>query len=118
MKYYQNPANQMVYGYDETNELQTDLISQAISKNWVEVTDVFPVAPTNDQLIADCKAKAQGLLSETDWSEIPSVSDIAHTPHLVNTQDFIAYRVELRILAVNPVVNPTWPTPPIALWSK
>ena len=63
-----------------------------------------------------CKKEAKRLLADTDWSEIPSVADPANTPHLVNQADFIAYRIALRLLAVNPVVSPSFPPVPVAKW--
>jgi exo-beta-1,3-glucanase (GH17 family) len=68
------------------------------------------------QKISDCKSQAQSLLQNTDWSEIPSVTNTANTPHLINSSDFVAYRNALRVLAINPVVNPTWPTKPTEQW--
>lgn len=84
--------------------------------------------PTKEQINAEfarletqapldaCKVQAKKLLIETDWTEVPSVSDPANTPHLVNQADFIAYRIALRLLAVNPVVNPSFPPVPVAKW--
>lgn len=118
MKYYQNPITQQVYGYDETNPAQEALIQDVIAKGWKNVTNSWPPKPTDDKLIAECKFKAQGLLAETDWSEIPSVVDPTHTPHLANASDFVAYRVLIRSLVVNPVINPVWPTTPTAVWSN
>jgi len=67
--------------------------------------------------IADCKSQAQSLLSATDWTEINSVINTQNNPHLINSADFIIYRNALRLLAVNPVVNPVWPTLPKEQWS-
>lgn len=77
-----------------------------------------PPAPTPDQLIDQCKTQAKQFLQETDWSEIPSVSDVLSVPHLLNTAEFIEYRIMIRNYVVNPIVDPTWPTKPIAQWSQ
>jgi hypothetical protein len=69
------------------------------------------------QQLAACKSQAQSLLSATDWSEIPSVTNTANTPHLTNAADFVTYRNAVRALAVNPVVNPTFPTQPTEAWA-
>jgi len=74
------------------------------------------VQPTEDDLKANCKEKAQSLLKQTDWTEIPSVINTANTPHLVNYDEFVIYRNFIRILAVNPITNPTWPTIPTEQW--
>lgn len=68
-------------------------------------------------LIENCKSKAQSLLASTDWTEIPSVTNTANTPHLVNASDFVVYRNAVRELSVNPVANPTWPTKPTEAWA-
>jgi hypothetical protein len=73
--------------------------------------------PTEEQLKLKCKLEAQSLLKATDWTEIPSVTNTANTPHLINSDEFVAYRNFIRILAVNPIANPTWPNIPTEQWS-
>lgn len=64
------------------------------------------------------KATATSLLAATDWSEIPSVTDPANNPHLLNGADFVAYRNQLRVIAVNPPITPvTFPPEPVEQWS-
>lgn len=78
-----------------------------------------PPAPTPEEIQAQNKAKAQQLLSSTDWVEIPSVTDPANNPHLTNQADFLAYRSQVRAIAVNPPTTPVdpWPTLPSEQWS-
>lgn len=65
------------------------------------------------------KAQAEQLLKDTDWVEIPSVSDTANNPHLVNYVEFIAYRLELRAIAVNPPIEiADFPEKPAESWSS
>ena len=64
-----------------------------------------------------CKQQASSLLYATDWTTIPDVVNTSNNPYLTNQAEFIAYRNEVRKLAVNPVVNPTFPTVPTAQWS-
>lgn len=82
---------------------------------WTYVDGQFiaptPPAPTPEQLIAQCKATAMGLLSATDWTQA------ADCP-LVNKAEFTAYRATVRALAINPVANPVWPTQPNKQWSS
>lgn len=67
----------------------------------------------------DCKQTAQQILYKTDWTTIADVGNpSASNPYLMNQGEFIAYRSQIRALAVNPVVNPVWPTPPIEQWSS
>lgn len=65
------------------------------------------------------KLKAISLLRKTDWVNQPDVQDSNITPHLLNAQEFIAYRIEIRKIAINPVEgNLNWPTLPSAQWSN
>lgn len=75
-------------------------------------------APTPEELISQCKATAQGILSATDWTSIPDVADPAKAnPYLINQSEFISYRSTIRNYAVNPVIDPVWPTAPTEQWS-
>lgn len=66
-----------------------------------------------------CKAQAKQILYETDWTTIPDVANpSASNPYLMNQGAFIAYRSQIRALAVNPVANPVWPTQPTEQWSN
>jgi len=109
VKYFKNPEDSQVYGYDNT---QGDLIAEAISKGWQDVSDSWPPPP---DFLSLCKRKAKQLLSESDWSVLSDVT--IGTPALTNQADFIAYRTQIRELAVNPVANPIWPTEPTPIWS-
>jgi hypothetical protein len=66
-----------------------------------------------------CKAQASAILTATDWTSIADVGnpDMAN-PYLVNQAEFIAYRSTVRGYAVNPVVDPVWPTEPTEQWSS
>ena len=74
-------------------------------------------APT--PLSADVnKAEAVRLLAATDWVNQPDVYDPANTPHLTNRDAFVAYRSQIRAIAINPVDgNLDWPTEPVAVWT-
>lgn len=66
-----------------------------------------------------CKDTAKQLLQTTDWTSIADVADPAKSnPYLVNQAEFIAYRSTIRNYAVNPVVDPVWPTLPTEQWSS
>lgn len=79
-----------------------------------------PPTPTPEEIQAENKSEAQSLLTATDWTEIPSVTDTANNPHLTNQADFIAYRNAVRGIAVNPPTTPVdpWPTVPTEKWSS
>jgi hypothetical protein len=64
----------------------------------------------------DCKSQASALLYATDWTTIPDVADSANNPYLTNQAEFIAWRSQIRELAVNPVIDPVFPTQPTPVW--
>jgi hypothetical protein len=100
--------------------------SGSATYGWIYVDGQFvakeaPYVPVDPNIAinqAANKKQAMELLNATDWTEVPSVTDTAHTPHLTNGADFIAYRVALRGIAVNPPSTPaTFPTKPTEAWS-
>jgi hypothetical protein len=78
----------------------------------------IPYAPVNTA--AQNKTKASQLLSDTDWTSIPDVANSAvSNPYLMNQSEFLAYRSQLRAIAVNPTAgNLSWPTKPTEQWSS
>lgn len=72
----------------------------------------------DDQKKAANKAQASQLLAATDWTAMSAVADPAvSNPHLTNQVDFFAYRSALRAIAVNPTVDPVWPSKPAEQWA-
>ena len=72
----------------------------------------------DDQRKASNKKQATDQLNATDWTSIPSVADPAQSnPYLANQNAFLAYRNQLRQIALNPpiVVDP-WPVEPKEVW--
>ena len=66
-----------------------------------------------------CKQQATLLLQATDWTSIADVGDPTKAnPYLINQAEFIAYRSTVRGYAVNPVVDPVFPTAPTEQWSS
>jgi hypothetical protein len=63
-----------------------------------------------------CKEEASALLYATDWTTIPDVADIANSPYLTNQAEFIAWRSQVRALAVNPIIDPVFPPTPEPVW--
>jgi hypothetical protein len=66
-----------------------------------------------------CTDQAKVILTATDWT---SISDVGNSqmsnPYLLNQSEFIAYRSQVRALAVNPVADPVWPVMPTEQWSS
>ena len=98
--------------------------SNVAAPGWTYVDGIFinpyvPPAPTPEQLIALCKQTATGILQSTDWTSIADVGDPTKAnPYLVNQAAFISYRSTVRNLAVNPVIDPVFPTAPTEQWSS
>jgi hypothetical protein len=77
--------------------------------------------PSTQKTIAkqNCKKQAQELLYETDWTTIADVANPQlSNPYLVNQSEFVSYRNIVRNYAINPVVDPVWPTMPTEQWSS
>lgn len=95
---------------------------QAVLDSWAQVDYTHknppppppPPTPTAEQN----KYYAAALLTETDWTQIPSVGDPAQSaPYLSNVAEFAAYRNAVREVAVNPVAGfIDWPTKPASVW--
>lgn len=92
-----------------------DWTQNALAAWEVANTPKPPEPPTAEQN----KATASSLLYQTDWTTIPDVSDPARSnPYLTNADEFIAYRNQVRAIAINPVAGEiAWPSVPQAKWS-
>lgn len=88
---------------------------QVVPLDWTLV-DAKAQELQDEAKIADCKKQASELLYETDWTTIPDVADPANSPYLTNQAEFIAWRSEIRKLAINPIVDPVFPPTPQATW--
>lgn len=97
---------------------------------WVECTDTCKIGmfykngeffeyvppPPN---AAQNKSHAIYLLTSTDWVTFPDVINTSITPHLLNQDEFIEYRRQLRIISLDPVDgNLVWPIKPDEKWAK
>lgn len=72
-----------------------------------------PPVPTAD----DNYRLALNKLVSTDWATIPDVANQINNPYLANQDQFIAYRNEIRKIAVYPVAgNIVWAIQPIEDW--
>lgn len=97
--------------------------SDVAGPGWTYVDGVFVAppqpTPTPEELIAKCKQTATAILNATDWTSIVDVGNPQMSnPYLVNQAAFISYRSTIRNYAVNPVVDPVWPTQPTEQWSN
>jgi hypothetical protein len=81
---------------------------------------VPPPPPPTEPTAGQNKQKAISLLEETDWTASEDVGNpqVAN-PYLVNQAEFLAYRSQLREIAINPVAgNLNWPVKPTEQWSS
>lgn len=104
------PDNQAITNMDQF---------QLVLDSWTAINDAHvnpppPAPPT----AAQNQQVARALLSETDWTQLPSTSDPAQSnPYLTNADAFASYRSIIRETALNPVAgNINWPTAPTPAW--
>ena len=109
-----DPASQ----YVETANLPT-----LIDGVWVQTKTVVDMTPVqiearDNRLKIENKNKAAQLLQQTDWTVMSDVADpLQSNPYLTNQAEFVAYRNQLRGIAVNPTVTAVFPTMPNEVWS-
>lgn len=87
---------------------------------WV-VVDLDPeqVAYNEDQARSINKQQAETMLQQTDWTATVDINNPQYSdPYLVNQDEFLAYRSDVRKIAVNPPVTvDVWPLKPDEVWS-
>jgi hypothetical protein len=122
MKYYKSPNNK-IYVYESDGSQDSYIPSDYVQITKEEADNLIQQNMENqynnlpvEEKKAICKTQASRLLYETDWTTIPDVVDPANTPYLKNQAEFIAWRSQIRALAVNPVADPVFPTKPKAVW--
>ena len=118
IEYESDPGNPPPGFEDGIIAVQSDVAGPGWTYESGQFVEPPMPAPTPKELLDRCKQKAQALLYQTDWSEIPSVNNTSNTPHLLNQQDFLDFRNAVRALVVEPVETPTFPAIPTAQWSK
>jgi hypothetical protein len=75
-----------------------------------------PVPPPTQE---ENQLRALSRLQNTDWVEIPSVSDASNTPYLLNYDEFLAFRLQARSRVVNPQAGElSWIQKPKEQWSN
>lgn len=94
-------------------------LPSGVSIGWRYVDDQFlPPLPTDHS--EENKQQAIALLQETDWTATVDISDPQYSdPYLVNQDEFLAYRSNVRKIAVNPPTTPAvFPEQPKDIWSN
>jgi hypothetical protein len=78
-----------------------------------------PPPPPAPPTLEENKLKALARLQKTDWVEIPSVTDTTNTPHLLNYDEFLAFRLEARSRVINTQAGEIqWIKLPTENWSS
>lgn len=78
-----------------------------------------PEPPIHVPTLEENKLRAFERLQNTDWVEVPSVTDVTKTPHLLNYEEFLEFRLEARNRVVNPQAGILiWMKKPQEQWSS
>ena len=103
------------------NDTQSDsaqIFNACVAGEYGAIAEYIPPAPFVPTAEGN-KTTAVNLLSQTDWTSIADVANPAvSNPYLMNQAEFLAYRSQLRAIAVNPTAgNIDWPVKPQEQWS-
>ena len=110
--------------YDPITQAVVQGTPEQTAGQWYQVWNVVNLDQEqidyNKQQKANQNAtQAKQILSNTDWTSIADVGDPAKSnPYLVNQADFIAYRSQVRNIAINPTWDAVFPTAPTEQWSN
>ena len=91
----------------DANKAEISLNQETINN---ELTNLI-----NSYNLEQVKSKAMSLLQATDWATLSDVTTA--TPKLINQASFFTYRQAIRAIAVNPQLNPSWPSLPTEEWA-
>lgn len=109
--------------HNSITENVVELNPKLIDSTWVQQWVVTPATPEEiiqrenyaKQLNKD---QAESLLQATDWTCTVDINNPQYSnPYLGNQDAFLAYRSQVRQIAVNPPVTvASWPVPPQEVW--
>lgn len=90
---------------------------QAVGIGWGYVDGQFVPPPPPDYSQAN-KAQATSLLQQTDWTATVDINDPQYSnPYLGNQAEFLAYRSQVRQVAINPPsTQVVFPPVPDEVW--
>lgn len=109
--------------YDWVTQEVVEVTPVKIDESWFRVYEV--IALSQEQVIKNQeiqkqnnKSQAESLLQKTDWTATVDISNPQYSnPYLANQDAFLAYRSQLRAIAINPPVNVgEWPVKPDEIW--
>ena len=100
-------------------EIQPKEIDGVWYQQW-EIYELTPeqIAANEKQARQATKATAESLLQQTDWTATVDINNPQFSnPYLGNQDAFLAYRSQVRQIAINPpVIVEVWPTKPDEVW--
>lgn len=90
-----------------------------VSIGWSYIDGQFIEPPPFDYSEQN-KAQAKQLLQATDWTATVDISNPQYSnPYLMNQDEFLAYRSQVRAIAVNPPTTlVVFPNKPDEVWSN
>ena len=97
---------------------QTLLEGTALGKVITADAQGYPTLPETVPATAEQnKVKAMAILASTDWTTAADVANVTNDPYLSNQAEFIAYRNEIRKIAVRPEAGDlVWVDAPVEVW--
>lgn len=109
--------------YNPATQIVEQGMPQNVDGEWMQkwiVVDLTPeeIAQREEMQRQTNKATAESLLQATDWTATVDINDPQYSnPYLDNQPEFLAYRSDVRKIAVNPPVTvDAWPTIPEEVW--
>lgn len=110
--------------YDTLTQIVQETAPEETAGQWYQTWAVVELDPeqiqyNKDQLAQQNKAQGKQILSDTDWTAIPSVADPAESnPYLMNQAAFFTYRSAVRDIVLNPTYDAVFPQKPDEQWSN
>jgi hypothetical protein len=95
MRYFRNPENNEVYGYDET---QQSYIDKAIANGWIEITGEWPLPPVMPEItIVTMRQCRLALLQEGQLDDVEGL--------MKTREQFIWWDYSIMVEKYNPIVQ-------------
>ena len=110
--------------YDTLTQGVNETAPEETAGQWYQTWQVYDLDPeqiqyNKDQLAEQKKQQGKQLLSNTDWTAIPSVADpLQSNPYLTNQDAFFVYRSAVRDIVLNPTFDAVFPEEPVEAWSN
>lgn len=109
--------------YDWVTQGVQEVTPVEVAGVWYQSWEVYELTPeqvaeNHVAIQQNNKAAATKLLSNTDWTATVDINNPAYSnPYLGNQDAFLAYRSQVRQIAVNPPITPAvFPVAPQEVW--